>query len=175
MKLLVAATATLALLASSAHAKPPPRPLVVNKEVPVGAEVDLGKLGEFVFTASCTAQGGGIFFLVAAVNNTPELLLIYERDGTLHDIASRFPLDLWGGTVVPPEISVTRDGAAGFPLATQEQRNVYSFELTAAVLDGSACRFTGRVEMFVGPSAFARRWNVIRQGGKAFANKARLK
>jgi hypothetical protein len=84
-----------------------------------------------------------------AVNNTDALLLIYERDGTLHDIASGFPLILWEPAVVVPEIVVTRSGDGALPLP-QVLSNFYDFELIAAALDGSNCRFVGEVTLFVG-------------------------
>jgi hypothetical protein len=123
--------------------------LAINAEAPINTEVDLGELGEFVFTARCSPLSGGrVLIRFDAVNNTDGLLLIYERDGTLHDIASGFPLVLWAPEIIPPEVPATRSGEGALPIATQEGRNVYDFELAAAVLDGSTCRFVGEVALF---------------------------
>jgi hypothetical protein len=129
-----------------------PKTLVINAEIPYGStEADLGKIGEFLFTASCVEiSGQSVQMILFAVNNTNELLFIYEHDGTLHDIAPGFPMGLWGATVVVPEIVVTRSGDGALPLATQELSNFYDFELIAAALDGSNCRFVGEVTLFVG-------------------------
>ena len=92
--------------------------LVINAEAPIGTEVDLGDLGEFVFTARCSAVSSGqVHIRFDAVNTTADVLLIYERDGTLHDIASGFPLILWEPVVTPPELVATRSGEGALPIA----------------------------------------------------------
>jgi hypothetical protein len=125
--------------------------LVINSEAPIGTEMDLGELGEFVFTARCSVVSGGqLHIRFDAVNNTDNVLLIYERDGTLHDIASGFPLILWEPVVTPPELVAIRSGEGALPIATQDGGNVYDIELVAAALDGSTCHFVGELALFVG-------------------------